>query len=72
MISRYSRPEMARIWEPDNKFKIWLEIEILALEARANLGEIPKEIVKAVRSKAKFNTERIDKLEKELKHDVIA
>lgn len=72
MIERYSRPEMSTIWEPENKFRIWLEIEILALEARANSGEIPKEIVKVVRSKAKFNIERIDALEKELKHDVIA
>lgn len=72
MIPRYSRKEMSRIWEPQNKFKIWLEIEMLALEARAQLEQIPRDVVKSIRAKAKFNMERIDSLEKELKHDVIA
>ncbi len=72
MIPRYSRPEMTRIWEPDNRYKIWLEIELLALEGWAKLGQVPPEIVRTVRARAKFNAERIDTLEKELKHDVIA
>lgn len=63
---------MSRIWEAENRYQIWLEIELLALEALARLGEVPKDVPKTVRSKAKFNKERIDQLEKELKHDVIA
>lgn len=72
MISRYSRAPMVAIWEPHNRYKIWLEIELLALEGMARKGEIPKEIPKVVRAKAQFNLERIDVLERELKHDVIA
>lgn len=72
MIPRYSRKEMTQIWEPENKFKIWLEIELLALEAMAEKGLVPSNVVKKVRSKANFNIDRIDTLEKELKHDVIA
>ena len=72
MIPRYSRKELSQIWEADNKFNIWLEIEMLALEGRAHLEQIPKDVVKSIRAKAKFNIERIDSLEKELKHDVIA
>src|SRR3989338_5979578 len=72
MIPRYSRDEMSRIWEPENRFKIWLDIELLAVEARAEMGQIPRDVVKALRTKAKFNIERIDLLEKDLKHDVIA
>lgn len=72
MIPRYSRPDMVAIWEPENKFKIWLEIELLALEAWAELGVVPKDVPKSVRSKAKFNIDRINTIEKEVKHDVIA
>ncbi|MBX7149630.1 adenylosuccinate lyase [bacterium] len=72
MIPRYTNPEMAAIWEPHNRFKIWLEIEMLALEAWAEKGVLSKDTVRAIRSKAKFNVERIDQLERELKHDVIA
>ncbi len=72
MIPRYTRKEMAQIWEPSNRYKIWLEIELLAVEAWAQLGQVPKEATKALRAKAQFNIERIDTLEKELKHDVIA
>lgn len=63
---------MAQIWEAENRFKSWLDIEMLALEAQAHLGQIPKEVVHSIKTKAKFNIERIDTLEKELKHDVIA
>lgn len=72
MIPRYSRPEMAKIWQDDNKFKIWLEIELLALEAWEELGAVPKGVAHQVRSKARFNIDRINTIEKEVKHDVIA
>lgn len=72
MIKRYTLPEMGRVWDSDNRYKIWLEIELLALEGGAKLGQVPADIIKTVRARAKFNRERIDYLEKELKHDVIA
>jgi adenylosuccinate lyase len=72
MISRYSRPEMSRIWEPESRFKIWLEIELLALEAWEKLGAVPKDSARKLRSKARFNIDRINAIEKEVKHDVIA
>ena len=72
MIPRYSLPEMASIWEPENKFKIWLEIEVLACEALAKKGEIPKSALKDIQTKSDFNVERIDEIEREVKHDVIA
>lgn len=72
MISRYARPEMAVLWEPQNKFKIWLEIELLALEAWARLGIVAKEVPARVRQKANFNIARIDAIETQVKHDVIA
>ncbi|MEM7679784.1 MAG: adenylosuccinate lyase [Pseudomonadota bacterium] len=72
MIPRYSRPEMADIFEPENKFKIWLEIETLALEKMADLGVVPKSAAKALREKGNFDIARIDEIEAEVKHDVIA
>lgn len=72
MIPRYSRPEMASIWEPENKYNIWLEIETLAMEAMAELGTIPESAAKAYRKKGKFEIDRIDEIERETKHDVIA
>lgn len=63
---------MASIWEPKNKFKIWLKIEILACEALAKRGEIPKSALKDIQEKSDFNVERIDEIEREVKHDVIA
>ena len=72
MIPRYTRPDMAKIWEPENRFRIWLEIETLACEAQAILGVIPKEAVPVIRAKGNFNIERIDAIEAEVKHDVIA
>ena len=72
MIPRYSRPEMAAIWEPENKFRIWLEIEAHACDAQAELGVIPKEAAQAVRDKGAFEVARIDEIERETKHDVIA
>lgn len=72
MIPRYTRPDMAKIWEPENRFRIWLEIETLACEAQAELGVIPKEVVPVIREKGNFDIERIDAIEAEVKHDVIA
>jgi len=72
LIPRYTLPEMAAIWEPENKFKIWLKIEILACEALAKKREIPKSALKDIQTKSRFNVERIDEIEREVKHDVIA
>jgi adenylosuccinate lyase len=72
MIPRYSRPEMARIWEPENRFRIWFEIEAHAADAQAELGVIPKEAAEAVWRDGAFEIERIDEIEKETRHDVIA
>ena len=63
---------MASIWEPRNKFKIWLKIEVLACEALAKRGEIPKSALKDIQKKSDFKVERIDEIEREVKHDVIA
>lgn len=74
MISRYTRPAMGKIWEPENKFAIWKEIEILACEAQAELGKvgITKEEAAWIREHADFTIERIDEIEKVTNHDVIA
>ncbi len=72
MIPRYSRPEMASIFEPENKFKIWLEVETLALEKMAEMGIVPESAAKALREKGNFDIARIDEIEAEVKHDVIA
>ncbi len=72
MIPRYSRPEMAAIWEPQAKFQIWLDIEIHACDAQAELGLIPKEAARRLRERGRFEIARIDEIERETKHDVIA
>jgi adenylosuccinate lyase len=75
MIPRYSRPEMAAIWSPETRFRIWFEIEAHALEAMAAIGAVPKQAAKVVRAKgdkATFDVARIDEIERETKHDVIA
>ena len=72
MIPRYSRPEMTAIWEPENKFRIWFEIEAHACDAQAELGIIPKEAAKAVWDRGAFEVDRNDENERETKHDVIA
>jgi adenylosuccinate lyase len=75
MIPRYSRPEMTAIWSPETRFMIWFEIEAHALDAMAEIGMVPKSAAKAVRRKAKnisFDIDRIDEIEREVKHDVIA
>ena len=75
MIPRYSRPEMAAIWSPETRFRIWFEIEAHALDAMAELGQVPKEAAAEVWEKgqnAVFDIARIDAIEREVKHDVIA
>src|SRR3984957_20027306 len=75
MIPRYTRPEMAAIWEAQTRFKIWFEIEAHAADAQAELGVIPKEAAKVIWAKARdaiFDIARIDEIEREVKHDVIA
>src|SRR5512140_2913408 len=75
MIPRYTRPEMAAIWDPQTRFKIWFEIEAHAADAMAELGYIPKDAAKAIWAKGKdatFDVARIDAIEREVKHDVIA
>jgi adenylosuccinate lyase len=72
MIERYSRPEMAQIWAAKNRFQIWLEIETLACEAQARMGLVPHEAAEAVRARGAFEVGRIDQIEAETRHDVIA
>lgn len=72
MIPRYTRPEMARIWEPENRFRIWFEIEAHACDAQAALGVIPADAAKAVWERGKWEIDRIDEIERETRHDVIA
>ena len=72
MIPRYSRDEMASIWTDENRFKIWLEVETLALEAMAKEGKVPEEAAKELREKGNFDKDRVLEIEAEVKHDVIA
>ncbi|HEY4619965.1 MAG TPA: adenylosuccinate lyase [Nitrospirota bacterium] len=72
MIERYSLAEMKQVWEPENKFKKWLAIEVLACEALAQKGEIPESAVRVIKEKGQINTERINEIELDVKHDVIA
>ncbi|WP_286925700.1 MULTISPECIES: adenylosuccinate lyase [Lysinibacillus] len=72
MIERYTRPEMGAIWTEQNKYQAWLEVEILACEAWAELGDIPKEDVAKIREKASFDVNRILEIELETRHDVVA
>jgi adenylosuccinate lyase len=72
MIPRYSRPDMVAIWEPEARFRIWFEIEAHAMDALAELGVVPAEAAKAVWAKGGFDVARIDEVEREVKHDVIA
>ncbi len=75
MIPRYTRPEMAAIWSPETRFRIWFEIEAHALDAMAEIGAVPPEVAKTVWEKgrnATFDVARIDAIEREVKHDVIA
>ncbi len=72
MISRYTTPEMARIWSEENKFRAWLDVEIAVCEVLADRGEIPRESVETIKQKADFSLDRILEIEKETRHDVVA
>jgi adenylosuccinate lyase len=72
MIKRYSRKELTDIWSEENKYRIWLDVEIAAAEGMEKLGQIPKGVASVVRKKAKIDVKRIHKIESEVKHDVIA
>ena len=72
MIPRYSRKEMEDIWSPQNRFRKWLDIELLVCEALAARGEIPRKALRTIKARAGFDVERIDEIERTVKHDVIA
>jgi adenylosuccinate lyase len=72
MIERYTRPEMAAVWSEQNRFQKWLEVEILATEALATLGQVPKAVPKRIRKNARFDVARIQEIEKEVRHETIA
>jgi len=72
VIPRYSRPEMARIWSDESRFSSWLQVEIAATEVLAEGGVVPREALAAIKAKARFEVARIDAIEKEVQHDVIA
>lgn len=72
MIERYSREEMAKIWDLNSKFNYYLQVELAVCDAYAELGTIPKEAAEEIRKKATFSVERIDEIEREVRHDVIA
>ena len=72
MIPRYSRKEISEIWKPKSKFKIWLRIEILICEALNKIGKVPTKSLKIIKEKANFDEKRIDEIEQDVKHDVIA
>ena len=72
MIPRYTRPEMARIWSDENRFRTWLAVEVAVTETLAAAGIVPKDAARAIRARADFNVDRIFQIEAEVKHDVIA
>jgi adenylosuccinate lyase len=72
MIPRYSRPEMARLWSDENRFGKWLEVEIAATEVLSERGIVPPDALAAIRERARFDVERIEEIEREVQHDVIA
>src|SRR3989339_2190996 len=72
MIERYTRPEIGNIWTEQFKLESWLKVEILACEARAQMGDIPQSDLDEIKSKAKFDSKRVLEIEKTTKHDVIA
>ena len=72
MIARYTRPEMGRIWSDENKFRTWLAVETAATETLAEAGIVPQSAAKAIRERGSFDLQRIQQIEAEVKHDVIA
>ena len=72
MIDRYTLPEMKKLWSEEEKFRTWLEIEILACEARSKLGEVSPQALKKIKEKARIDVRKILEVEEEVKHDFIA
>ena len=72
MIARYTRPGMGAVWSEENKFRKWLAVETAAAEVLAEHGEVPAEAARAIREKGRFDVKRINDIEAEVKHDVIA
>src|ERR1017187_7183305 len=72
MIARYTRPEMGQVWSDENKFRQWREVELAASDALAEIGEVPPEAARALREHSSFDVARIDEIEREVRHDVIA
>ncbi|UCF02114.1 MAG: adenylosuccinate lyase [Deltaproteobacteria bacterium] len=72
MIPRYTRPVMGRIWEQENRYRQWLKVELAVVESMAQLGQIPAQAAQEIADKADFDVERIDEIEREVRHDVIA
>src|SRR5919197_5409751 len=72
MIPRYTRPRMGKIWEDQNKYRRWLDVELAVTETLADAGVIPKDAAAEIRAKASFSVDRINAIEAEVKHDVIA
>ncbi|MFQ5707138.1 MAG: adenylosuccinate lyase [bacterium] len=72
MITRYTRPEMGKIWSDEHKYRTWLQVEILACEAQAELGIVPKQALQAIKERADFDAGRVLEIEETVKHDVIA
>lgn len=72
MIDRYTLPEMSRIWSDQFKYETWLKVEILATEARVNMGQVPPEDLEVIRNRAAFSVDRINEIENTTHHDVIA
>src|ERR1700681_4772294 len=72
MIARYTRPEIGRIWSEENKYRQWLEVELATAEALAETGQIPQEAARLLRKHARFDVERIQEIERQVRHDVIA
>ena len=72
MIPRYTRPEMGRLWSDESRFRTWLKVELAATETLAEAGIVPREAAKTIRDKADFKLERINEIETEVRHDVIA
>jgi adenylosuccinate lyase len=72
MIARYTRPDMGKLWDVENKYQKWLDVEIAVCEAWEELGEIPEDALKAIKKKARFDLKEVDEIEKVVKHDVIA
>src|SRR5579884_3318069 len=72
MIQRYTRPEMGHIWSEENKYRQWLEVELAATEALAEMGQVPPEAAALLRQHASVSAERVNEIEREVRHDVIA